>query len=222
MPMFHDEEHARARGLHQDTLVLPPDSPDQRILYTVLECQPLFDSSDMTITEWVQIAQTIEVAGSVGGAVHAEQGCGSGRGCRQAGLLGSALWVCGGSAASGKCPALGSPPSCRASEALAPTSRPPLPRAWRVALCGDRQRFWFMRLVCPSRNLGPGVWNLPTDGQAHTWPFPRCRPLARPRGRARKGCRAPRGVLAHSTPFRRPRRLPPAVLSVPRPPPHPA
>lgn len=40
-----------------------PASPDQRILYTVLECQPLFDSSDMTITEWVQIAQTIEVEG---------------------------------------------------------------------------------------------------------------------------------------------------------------
>lgn len=37
-----------------------PASPDQRIIYTVLECQPLFDSSDMTITEWVQIAQTIE------------------------------------------------------------------------------------------------------------------------------------------------------------------
>ncbi|XP_036162337.1 60 kDa lysophospholipase isoform X2 [Myotis myotis] len=60
LPMFHDEEHARARGLPKDTLVLPPASPDQRILYTVLECQPLFDSSDMTITEWVQIAQTIE------------------------------------------------------------------------------------------------------------------------------------------------------------------
>ncbi|XP_070268122.1 60 kDa lysophospholipase isoform X2 [Myotis yumanensis] len=60
LPMFHDEEHARARGLPEDTLVLPPASPDQRILYTVLECQPLFDSSDMTITEWVQIAQTIE------------------------------------------------------------------------------------------------------------------------------------------------------------------
>ncbi|KAK1339546.1 hypothetical protein QTO34_020229 [Cnephaeus nilssonii] len=60
LPMFHDEEHARARGLPEDTLVLPPASPDQRIVYTVLECQPLFDSSDMTITEWVQIAQTIE------------------------------------------------------------------------------------------------------------------------------------------------------------------
>ncbi|KAB0369468.1 hypothetical protein FD755_019473, partial [Muntiacus reevesi] len=60
LPMFHDEEHARARGFPEDTLVLPPASPDQRVVYTVLECQPLFDSSDMTITEWVQIAQTIE------------------------------------------------------------------------------------------------------------------------------------------------------------------
>ncbi|XP_058423816.1 60 kDa lysophospholipase isoform X6 [Diceros bicornis minor] len=60
LPMFHDEEHAQACGLPEDTLVLPPARPDQRILYTVLECQPLFDSSDMTITEWVQIAQTIE------------------------------------------------------------------------------------------------------------------------------------------------------------------
>lgn len=38
-----------------------PASPSQRVIYTVLECQRLFDSSDMTITEWVQIAQTIEV-----------------------------------------------------------------------------------------------------------------------------------------------------------------
>ncbi|XP_057397916.1 60 kDa lysophospholipase isoform X3 [Balaenoptera acutorostrata] len=63
LPMLHDEGHARACGLPEDTLVLPPASPacpDQRVMYTVLECQPLFDSSDMTITEWVQIAQTIE------------------------------------------------------------------------------------------------------------------------------------------------------------------
>ncbi|XP_047594626.1 60 kDa lysophospholipase isoform X8 [Lutra lutra] len=60
LPMFHDEEYARACGLPEDTLVLPPAIPDQRVIYTVLECQPLFDSSDMTITEWVQIAQTIE------------------------------------------------------------------------------------------------------------------------------------------------------------------
>ncbi|XP_029415733.1 60 kDa lysophospholipase isoform X2 [Nannospalax galili] len=58
--LFHDEEYARAHGLPEDLLVLPPASPDQRIIYKVLECQPLFDSSDMTITEWVQIAQIIE------------------------------------------------------------------------------------------------------------------------------------------------------------------
>ncbi|XP_026976537.1 60 kDa lysophospholipase [Sagmatias obliquidens] len=60
LPMFHDEGHAQACGLPEDTLVLPPACPEQRVMYTVLECQPLFDSSDMTITEWVQIAQTIE------------------------------------------------------------------------------------------------------------------------------------------------------------------
>ncbi|XP_010605626.1 60 kDa lysophospholipase isoform X5 [Fukomys damarensis] len=60
LPMFHDEAHARALGLPDDTLVLPPASPGQRVIYTVLEHQPLLDSSDMTITEWVQIAQTIE------------------------------------------------------------------------------------------------------------------------------------------------------------------
>ncbi|XP_048655397.1 60 kDa lysophospholipase isoform X3 [Marmota marmota marmota] len=60
LPMFHDQEHAQVCSLPNDTLVLPPAGPDQRIICTVLECQPLFDSSDMTITEWVQIAQTIE------------------------------------------------------------------------------------------------------------------------------------------------------------------
>ncbi|XP_074182912.1 60 kDa lysophospholipase isoform X2 [Rhinolophus sinicus] len=60
LPMFHDKEHAQACGLPENMLVLPPARPGQRVIYTVLECQPLFDSSDMTITEWVQIAQIIE------------------------------------------------------------------------------------------------------------------------------------------------------------------
>ncbi|ELK01251.1 60 kDa lysophospholipase [Pteropus alecto] len=60
LPMFHDEAYAQACGLPEDTLVLPPTHANQGVIYTVLECQPLFDSSDMTITEWVQIAQTIE------------------------------------------------------------------------------------------------------------------------------------------------------------------
>ncbi|XP_023561438.1 60 kDa lysophospholipase isoform X2 [Octodon degus] len=60
LPTFHDAECARALGLPDDTLVLPPASPGPRVIYTVLQCQPLLDSSDMTITEWVEIAQTIE------------------------------------------------------------------------------------------------------------------------------------------------------------------
>ncbi|XP_064148015.1 60 kDa lysophospholipase [Loxodonta africana] len=60
LPMFHDEDYACACQLPKDTLVLPPASPDQRVIYTVLEWQPLLDSSDMTIAEWAQIAQTIE------------------------------------------------------------------------------------------------------------------------------------------------------------------
>lgn len=62
-----------------------PASPDQRVIYTVLECQPLFDSSDMTITEWVQIAQTIEVAEGADWA-------GPGRGWVWAGLRGGPPW----------------------------------------------------------------------------------------------------------------------------------
>lgn len=44
-----------------------PASANQRVIYTVLEWEPLLDSSDMTITKWVQIAQTIEVAGECTG-----------------------------------------------------------------------------------------------------------------------------------------------------------
>lgn len=65
----------QSRSLQFRLLLFPsrsPATPNQRILYTVLECQPLFDSSDMTIAEWVRVAQTIEVVG-----------------------LGSAGWGCG-------------------------------------------------------------------------------------------------------------------------------
>lgn len=46
----------------------------------MLECQPLFDSSDMTITEWVQIAQTIEVEGGECGQGRVWNWKGHGRG----------------------------------------------------------------------------------------------------------------------------------------------
>ncbi|XP_012872185.1 PREDICTED: 60 kDa lysophospholipase [Dipodomys ordii] len=60
LPMFHDKAYARDHSLPPDTLALPPTSSGQRIIYTVLECQPLFDSSDMAIPEWVQVAETIQ------------------------------------------------------------------------------------------------------------------------------------------------------------------
>ncbi|XP_060037069.1 60 kDa lysophospholipase isoform X2 [Erinaceus europaeus] len=60
LPTFHDAQQAQALGLPEDTLLLPPTNTDKWITYTVLEWQKLFDSSDMTISEWVQIAQTIE------------------------------------------------------------------------------------------------------------------------------------------------------------------
>ncbi|XP_038603462.1 60 kDa lysophospholipase isoform X1 [Tachyglossus aculeatus] len=60
LPMFHDEEFSRSHNLPADTLALPLTSQNKRIVYTVLECQPLFDSSDMTIKEWTKIAKDIE------------------------------------------------------------------------------------------------------------------------------------------------------------------
>uniref|UniRef100_A0A6I8P6W8 asparaginase n=1 Tax=Ornithorhynchus anatinus TaxID=9258 RepID=A0A6I8P6W8_ORNAN len=60
LPMFHDEEFSRGHDLPADTLALPLTSQNKRIVYTVLECRPLFDSSDMTIEEWTKIAKDIE------------------------------------------------------------------------------------------------------------------------------------------------------------------
>lgn len=82
-----------------------PASPDQRIIYTVLECQPLFDSSDMTITEWVQIAQTIEVEGGsvgraecgIGRAMGGAMGCGWGQKAGLGWKVGMGIrWILGG------------------------------------------------------------------------------------------------------------------------------
>ncbi|XP_074069319.1 60 kDa lysophospholipase isoform X1 [Macrotis lagotis] len=60
LPMFNDEEYSREHQLPEDTLALPLTNENQRILYTVLEYDPLFDSSDMTINEWIKIAKDIE------------------------------------------------------------------------------------------------------------------------------------------------------------------
>uniref|UniRef100_F6VF13 asparaginase n=1 Tax=Monodelphis domestica TaxID=13616 RepID=F6VF13_MONDO len=60
LPMFNDEEYSREHQLQDDTLALPLTNQNQRIIYTILEYDPLFDSSDMTINEWIRIAQDIE------------------------------------------------------------------------------------------------------------------------------------------------------------------
>ncbi|XP_020826888.1 60 kDa lysophospholipase isoform X1 [Phascolarctos cinereus] len=60
LPMFNDEEYSREHQLPADTLALPLTNQNQRILYTILEYDPLFDSSDMTINEWIRIAKDIE------------------------------------------------------------------------------------------------------------------------------------------------------------------
>ncbi|XP_072486172.1 60 kDa lysophospholipase isoform X2 [Notamacropus eugenii] len=60
LPMFNDEEYSREHQLPADTLALPLTNQNQRILYTILEYDPLFDSSDMTINEWITIAKDIE------------------------------------------------------------------------------------------------------------------------------------------------------------------
>lgn len=81
----------QSRGLQFCLLLFPsgsPATPNQRILYTVLECQPLFDSSDMTIAEWVRVAQTIEVVG-LGSA---GWGCGVWVGLRRVGRAVGCEW----------------------------------------------------------------------------------------------------------------------------------
>lgn len=72
-----------------------PASPDQRVVYRVLESQPLFDSSDMTITEWVQIAQTIEVTRERGEGWGVVGGPGGGGGAGRRLMRGhtSAAWL---------------------------------------------------------------------------------------------------------------------------------
>uniref|UniRef100_A0A7N4PUN9 asparaginase n=1 Tax=Sarcophilus harrisii TaxID=9305 RepID=A0A7N4PUN9_SARHA len=60
LPMFNDEEYSREHQLPEDTLALPLTDHNQRIIYTILEYDPLFDSSDMTINEWIRIAKDIE------------------------------------------------------------------------------------------------------------------------------------------------------------------
>lgn len=64
-PHMHDEDYAQARfggAVGFGPLVLPfVQNESRRIIYTIIEYDPLLDSSNMAIQDWVQIANDIKV-----------------------------------------------------------------------------------------------------------------------------------------------------------------
>ncbi|XP_076283370.1 L-asparaginase 1 [Lasioglossum baleicum] len=62
-PHMHDEEYATARFGSMGPLVLPLTATDsRRVVYNVLEYSPLCDSSNMTMDDWIRIANDIKQA----------------------------------------------------------------------------------------------------------------------------------------------------------------
>lgn len=64
LPMLHDELYAQQTCLSEyygpKTLVLPMSKSKKRIVYTILEYNPLLDSSNMTPQDWAKIGKDIE------------------------------------------------------------------------------------------------------------------------------------------------------------------
>lgn len=65
LPIIHDEVYAQQTSLYnyygsENTLVLPMTKDNKRIIYTVLEYNPLLDSSNMTTEDWGRIGKDIE------------------------------------------------------------------------------------------------------------------------------------------------------------------
>ncbi|XP_031134573.1 60 kDa lysophospholipase isoform X3 [Sander lucioperca] len=64
LPFFHDEKYAKETRLSEyygdETLVLPLSKDKKRIVYTILEYNPLLDSSNMTTEDWAKIGKDIE------------------------------------------------------------------------------------------------------------------------------------------------------------------
>lgn len=63
---LHDEKYATNRfgagNTHKAPLALPSLGPDsKRILYTIYEYEPLLDSSNMTMDDWINIAKDLRV-----------------------------------------------------------------------------------------------------------------------------------------------------------------
>nr|CAD7601524.1 unnamed protein product [Timema genevievae] len=61
-PHMHDEEYATSRFGNDPTspLVLPDTMHRHRVLYTVSEYSPLLDSSNMSMQQWIQLAEDIK------------------------------------------------------------------------------------------------------------------------------------------------------------------
>ncbi|XP_053701162.1 60 kDa lysophospholipase isoform X1 [Synchiropus splendidus] len=65
LPILHDEMYAEQTSLYDyygstNTLVLPLSKENKRIVYTILEYNPLLDSSNMTTDDWGRIGKDIE------------------------------------------------------------------------------------------------------------------------------------------------------------------
>ncbi|XP_068194944.1 60 kDa lysophospholipase isoform X2 [Antennarius striatus] len=65
LPIIHDETYAQQTCLYdyygsECTLVLPLSKGNKRIVYTVIEYNPLLDSSNMTTDDWGRIGKDIE------------------------------------------------------------------------------------------------------------------------------------------------------------------
>uniref|UniRef100_A0A3Q3VKH0 asparaginase n=1 Tax=Mola mola TaxID=94237 RepID=A0A3Q3VKH0_MOLML len=64
LPIFHDEQYAQQTFMYdyygENTLVLPMTKDYKRIVYSVLEYNPLLDSSNMTTDDWVKIGTDIK------------------------------------------------------------------------------------------------------------------------------------------------------------------
>ena len=61
---MHDEKYAKERfgAANKAHLVLPSLGPEKkRIVYTIYEYDPLLDSSNMTMDDWVSIAKDVKV-----------------------------------------------------------------------------------------------------------------------------------------------------------------
>ncbi|XP_056250073.1 60 kDa lysophospholipase isoform X3 [Seriola aureovittata] len=64
LPILHDKTYAQQTCMYDyygpDTLVLPMNKDNKRIVYTIFEYSPLLDSSNMTTDDWGKIGKDIE------------------------------------------------------------------------------------------------------------------------------------------------------------------